>query len=182
VRTVKFADWLEIASRDKTAGWITPGDLWIADDGAAHLVWTERALDERLREKFFPAEKQSYELNYAVVRGGKIVRRRTLLAGGANGEVPGRARLQATPEGRLIVFHYVSGRDAAGNAVSENRVMELRADGTATAPVRVPLKHPLSDYFTATPRGGSSPSRTLELLGHRVDSSSTVSYARIRLW
>src|SRR5439155_16768503 len=39
----KFRDWIEIASRDKTGGWISPGDLWVAPDGSAHLVWTERA-------------------------------------------------------------------------------------------------------------------------------------------
>src|SRR5207245_2652430 len=50
----KFSGWIEIASRDKTCGWISPGDLWIGPDGAAHIIWTERAIDERLRPKFFP--------------------------------------------------------------------------------------------------------------------------------
>ena len=31
-------------------------------------------------------------------------------------------------------------------------------------------------------RAGSPPSRTVELLGPRVDAAATISYARIRLW
>ena len=75
----KFRPWVEIASRDKTCGWISPGDLWLGPDGAVHIVWTERALDERLRAKFFPEAKQSHAVNYAVVREGKVVLRRTLM-------------------------------------------------------------------------------------------------------
>ena len=74
----KFRPWVEIASRDKTCGWISPGDLWLGPDGAVHLVWTERALDERLRAKFFPDAKQSDAVNYAMLREGKVMLRRTL--------------------------------------------------------------------------------------------------------
>ena len=180
----KFNDWVEIASRDKTCGWIHPGDLWVAADGAAHLLWTERATDTRLREKFFPGTKQTHALNYAVVRRGKVVSRRTLVEGGEglSGEIPGGGRFQVAPEGRLFVFYYVSGRDAAGKPVSENRLLELHHDGTNSRQVKVPLKHPLSSYFTATIRGGSPPSKTLELLGQRAGTPNTISYARIRLW
>ena len=67
-----FAEWVEIASRDATGGHVQPGDLWLSPNGDAHLIWSERAIDERLREKFFPDAKQSEQLNYAVVRGGKL--------------------------------------------------------------------------------------------------------------
>ena len=61
--------------------------------------------------------------------------------------------------------------------------MELYDDGGTTCTwVKVPMKHPMSDYFTTTVRAGSPPSRFLELLGHRVDRPRTISYARIRLW
>jgi hypothetical protein len=66
VTTGKFHPWVEIASRDKTCGWIDPGDLWLAPDGNVHVLWKERAIDERLRKEFFPGEKQSYTLRYAV--------------------------------------------------------------------------------------------------------------------
>ena len=184
VITGKFKDWIEIASRDKTAGWISPGDLWVAPDGAAHIVWSERAIDERLREKFFPDAKQSHALNYAVVREGKIASRHTLAIGGEglSKEVPSAGRFQVTPDNRLFVFFLVQGSDAGGKRISENRVMEIGTDGTPSRAVRVPLKTPFSSYFTATIRGGSPPSNTIELLGHRLGSSTTISYARIRLW
>jgi hypothetical protein len=82
-----FAEWVEVASRDATGGHIQPGDLWLSPNGDAHLIWGERAIDERLRERFFPDAKQSEQLNYAVVRGGKVVQRRTIIErqGGTSG-------------------------------------------------------------------------------------------------
>lgn len=184
VTSGKFHEWVEIASRDKTCGWITPGDLWVAPDGAAHILWTDRATDTRLRDKLFPGTRQTHALNYAVVRNGKVASRRTLLLGGegAAGEIPGRGRFQITPEGRLFAFYYVSGQDPAGKSVSENRLMELPADGTSSPPVKVPLERPFVGYFTATVRGGSPPSKTLDVLGQRAGLPNTISYARIRLW
>ncbi len=184
VTTGKFHEWVEIASRDKTGGWISPGDMWVAPDGAVHLVWTERAIDTRLREKFFPNAKQSHALNYAVLREGKVVSRRSLLLSeeGESNEIPGRGRFQVTPEGRVFVFCYFSGSDAQGNRISENRLMELHRDGNTGRWVKVPMKHPMTDYFTATVRGGSPPSGVLELLGHRAGRPKVISYARIRLW
>lgn len=179
----RFEAWVEVASREPTAGGISIGDLWVGPDGAAHLLWTERALDERLRAKFFPDAKQSHALNYAVVRQGEVVLRRTLALaeeGGAR-ELPGRGRFHATPDNRLFVFYYVSGRDAAGQAVSENRLLEVRPDGSPTAPARIPFQRPFGDFFTATPRAGSPPSGTLDLLGPRVGAPNTISYGRVRL-
>jgi len=178
-----FRPWVEIASREKTCGWITPGDLWIAPDGKVHIVWTERALDERLREKFFPEAKQSHALNYAVVREGKVLSRRTLLVAeeGQSNEQPGRGRFHVTPDGRLFVFFYVSGSDAKGQSISENRLLEIGSDGTIGPAVRVPLQRPFGSFYTATVRAGSPPSRTLELLGTRQGSGNTIGYARIRI-
>jgi hypothetical protein len=183
ITTGKFQPWVEIASREKTCGWINPGDLWPAPDGDVHVLWTERAIDERLREKFFPGHKQSHSLNYAVIRKGTVLSRRTLLAAeeGKSNERPGRGRFQVTPDNRLFVFFYVQGRDAGGRSVSENRLMEILPDGSASTSVRVPLKKPFTDFYTATTRAGSSPSRSLELLGVRQGSSMTISFARIRI-
>jgi hypothetical protein len=173
----KFHPWVEIASRDKTCGWIAPGDLWLAPDGNVHVLWTERAIDERLRKEFFPAERQSYALEYAVLRAGKILSRRALLQAkeGASDAIPGRGRFHVTADGRLYAFYYVYGK------VSENRLVELRSDGTSGPVVRVPLKHPLQEYFTATVRAGSPHGAVLDVLGIRAGASNRVSYARIRL-
>jgi hypothetical protein len=178
-----FQPWVEIASRDKTCGWIQPGDLWLAADGSVHILWNERAIDERLRKEFFPDQKQSHLLQYAVLRAGKIVSQRTLLAAeeGGRNEVPGMGRFHVTPDGRLFAFYYVSGSDASGKAASENRLMELRPDGSSGPAIRVPLAHPFGSYFTATPRAGSLPSTILDVFGVRVGSGNTMSYARIKL-
>jgi hypothetical protein len=183
ITTGKHHDWIEIASREKTCGWINPCDLWAAPDGAVHLLWTERALDERLRAKFFPEAKQSHALNYAVLREGRVVLRRTLALAEENGsqEVPGRGCFQVTPQGRLFVFFHVSGRNAEQQPVSENRVMEVRADRAPGPAARVPLKRPFTDFLSATIRAGSPPSDRLEILGQRQGQGNTLSYARIRL-
>jgi hypothetical protein len=95
--------------------------------------------------------------------------------------MPGRGRFQVTPDNRLFVFFYVQGSDANGRPVSENRLLEIRDDPSAGDAVRVPLTRAFTDFYTATTRAGSSPSRTLELLGIRQGSSSTISYARVRI-
>jgi len=183
ITTETFKPWVEIASREKTCGWISPGDLWIAPDGKVHILWTERALDERLREKFFPNARQSHALNYAVVKEGKVLLRQTLLMAeeGGAGVQPGRGRFHVTADNRLFVFFYVSGSSAGGQPVSENRLLEIRADGTASPAVRVPLAKPFGSFYTATIRAGSPPSSTLELLGNQQGTSHTISFARIRL-
>jgi hypothetical protein len=178
-----FADWVEIASRDKTCGWISPGDLWVGPDGLVHIVWSERAIDERLRARFFPEAKQSHSIRYARVREGKVILRRALLEAeeGKPGEIPSAPRFQVTSEHRLLLVYHAGGRNREGKAVSENRVLEILASGDTTDPARIPLAKPFTSYFTATVRGGSPPSDTLEFLGHRAEGSQTISYARVRL-
>ena len=180
----KFRPWVEIASRDKTCGWIMPGDLWVGPDGAVHIVWTERVLDDRLRAKFFPDVKQSHAINYAVVREGNVVLRRTVMLTeeGKPGETGSSPRFHVTPDNRLFVICYVSGQSPEGKAVAENRLIEIRPGGEFGQPVKVPFAKPFVAYFTATTRGGSAPSRTLDLLGERQGMPGTMSYARVRLW
>jgi hypothetical protein len=183
IKTGKFQEWIEIASRDKTAGWISPGDLWVGPDGTAHIIWTERALDERLREKFFPEGKQHHSLNYATVRNGKVLTRETLLVAEAakSNEYPAAPRFQPTPDNRLFLIYYVHGADAAGRRVSENRVTEILPGGRTGEAAKIGFKSPFTSYFTATVRAGSPPSYTLELLGQREGAPQTMSYARVKL-
>lgn len=181
IRSGKFADWLEISSRESTCGWVSPGDLWVAPDGAAHILWAERAIDERLRDKFFPDAQQSHTLNYAIVRDGKVAARKVLLKS-ENGarETPGRARFHSMPDGRLMVICYVSGTGANGKSVSENRIATLIPDANLVW-IPIPLKQPFSDFFTATPRAGNAPARQLDLLGQRTGAPNAIGYARILL-
>ena len=179
-----FAEWVEIASRDKTCGWLSPGDLWLAPDGDVHLLWSERAIDERLRAKFFPDAKQSHTLNYAVVREGKVVRRRTLMESTEDkpGVIGSAGRFHVTPNNRLFVVCYASGNEGGGRSVAENRVMEILPDGSTGKPMRLPFAKPFTSYFTTTVRGGSPPSRTLEMLGTRAGTGNTISYAKVQLF
>ena len=183
ITTTPFAEWVEIASREKTAGYIDNLDIRLAPNGDAHLLWKERTLDARLREKFCPGERLTQSLQHCVVRDGKVAAQDTLVEGGEglSGEIPGVARLHATDDGRLFVFYHCSGKDAAGQPVSENRLIEILPGGRHGAPVRVPLEHPFTGFFTATERGGSPPSGTLEVLGQCAGVPLTMRYARIRL-
>ena len=178
-----FAEWVEVASRDATGGHIQPGDLWLSPNGDAHLIWSERAIDERLRERFFPDAKQSEQLNYAVVRGGKVVHRRTIMEtqGGTSGLSGSVSRFHVTPDHRLFVVYPIvdTGRD--GRRMMENRIVEILPDGSTGIPVRIPLEKPFIGFFTTTVRAGSSPSWTLEMLGQRERVPNTISYARVNL-
>ncbi len=178
-----FHSWIEVASRDQTCGWLFPCDLWVDPNGRVHLLWTERAIDTRLREKFFPNAKQSHSLNWALVNNGRVLKRRALLVaeeGGAN-EIPRAARFHITPDGRLFVLFYVSGSNAEGRRISENRLVELQPDGTPGPVITIPLKHPMTNFFTATVRAGSAPSDWIDLLGTRAGGGNTICYVRLRL-
>ena len=179
-----FVAWTEIASCDKTGGGINPGDLYVANNGNAHVVWNEQAIDERLKASFFPEAKQRYSLNYAILRDGRVIQRKTIEESTADhpGIIGSGAHFQITPEHRLFLTYYASGTGADGKAVAENRVQEILRDGSMTPPVRLPLRKPFIQYFTATGRGGSSPSRTLDMLGSCQGGGNAISYARVRLY
>jgi hypothetical protein len=176
-----FHGWIEVSSRDKTCGWIFPMDIAVRPNGDVFLLWSERAIDERLREKFFPGEKQRYSLECAVIRAGRLVSRTAIVEGGDDrgGERPGDGRFVAADPERLFVLYYVSGTDARGTALSENRVVEILPAGVPGTPVTIRLSQPLSAFFTTTPRAGCIPSRTVELLG---SAGAAMRFARIRLW
>jgi hypothetical protein len=179
----QFHDWIEVCSRDHTCGWIFPCDLWVSDDGRVHLLWAERALDTRLREKFFPNEKQIHALNYAILSGGQVILKRSLQIGGEgmSSEIPGNGRFHVTADGRLFVFYYVSGTNAEGQSVSENRIMEIYPDGSQSSSVVVGLEYPFTSMYNATWRAGCKPSNILDLYGQCAGKGRTLSYARIRV-
>jgi hypothetical protein len=179
-----FRPWLEVASREATCGWISPGDLWVAPDGMVHVLWIERALDERLHPKFFPDAKQRHSLEYAQIRDGLILTRTTLLEGGeglAGKEIPSAGRFHPTPNGALAVLCYVGGADATGHGISENRLLELTPGGAISRVRRLPFRQPFTTFFTATPRAGTVPSNNLDILGQGPGDGARIRYARVRL-
>jgi hypothetical protein len=137
-----------------------------------------------LREKFYPAAKQSHALNYAVLRDGKTELKRTLAVAEEGGSElrPGPGRFHITPENRLFVVYYIEGTNGSGQPVKENRLVEIMADGIPGTEVVIPLKQPFSSFFTATVRAGSRPSEILDLLGIQAGVKNAVSYAKIRLF
>jgi len=182
-----FHPWVEIASTHKTGGYLFGADVWLASDARVHIIWTEYPINQRLRDQHFPEISRITSLKYAVLSEGKVVFRRTLAEGGEGISkiIPNGARFHVTPDERLFVVYCVTGTDAEGKPVQDNRLMEVFPDGEIGQPVAVPMKHPMGGFlgfFTATIRGGSAPSNTLDLLGHRLDSPSKISYARIKLW
>lgn len=181
-----FHPWVEIANTLKTGGYLFPADMWLDSNAGVHILWMEYPINRRLRDEHFPDIQLYTSLEYAILSEGKVVYRRTLIEGGEgmSAVVPNGARFHVTPDKRLFVFYCATGTDAAGKAVQENRLMEVFSEGTIGQPVVVPMEHPMGGFlgfFTATPRGGSAPSNTLDLLGHRLDSPSKISYARIKL-
>ena len=122
-------------------------------------------------------------MNYAVVRGGKVVQRRTIIErqGGTSGLSGSASRFHVTPDDRLFVVYPIVDTDRDGRRMMENRIVEVLVDGTIGIPVRIPLEKPFIGFFTTTVRAGSSPSWTLEMLGQRERVPNTISYARVNL-
>ena len=175
-----FRDWVEVASRDTTCGWIFPQDIHIGAGGRVFALWTERAIDERLRKEFFPDAKQRHSLELAVIRDGAVVRRTTLVEGGEGlgNERPGDGRFHVTEDGRLLVFCFVGGADKEGKPLAEHRLIEIGPDGAAGPAVAVKLAQPLPSFFNATVRAGCRPSNVIDVLG---EHSGKMRYARVRI-
>jgi len=181
-----LGDWVEVAHCFATGGYLLTGDMWRAPGGPMHIVWTEYPIHPKLRQDYFPDIKRTQSIKYAQLRDGKIVLRRTLLEAGegAGNEFPSTPRFQITPDNRLILVYAVEHREP-DKTTRENRLMELSADGVPGSSVKIPLEYPFSNYFTATPRGGSAPSTTLDLFGSRFERPSgepAMCYARVKLW
>lgn len=209
-----FGDWLEIDNTFDDGGWLFATDMHLDATGLVHLLWFRSPMLQPLRDALYPDIKRVYRIEYATLRDGKILSRRTLVRAGegADPAIPtdldqvGRPyvllngdrilgdaiptpRFHVTPDGRRFVVYYVTD----GKALSENRILEIHPDGTASAPVTIPFKHPLTQFFTASLRAGCAPADTLDLLGHRRGGwrpregtdyrewEGTMSYARVRI-
>ena len=184
VTTEPFAPWQKLVDLDATCGCVLNMDLHVAPDGHIHLLWIQQTADPRIREKFLPDVKNVLKMEHWILNGGEVVSRDTLVSGGegVDDEVPVYARFQPALDGRLLVFSYVddwsSGPEAdqlglmpglpemrARGGRGGNFVMEVFPDGTHSQTVRVPLENPMKRFLTATPRAGSSPSDTIDVIG-----------------
>jgi hypothetical protein len=181
----QFGDIVEVDNVDQTAGYLRNLDLWLAKDGGAHVLYLKRNVaSAAMRDKFFPGLAIKDSLVHAVIRGGRVEQRRTLIEGGEapGAEVPQSARFHAVSATRLFVFACVARHDAAGIARYQNRLLGVLPEHDARTAVQVDLKHPFTTFFTATERGGSRPSKVLDLVGTADGAGpNTIRYARIRL-
>ena len=182
-----FQQWIEVSSRERTCGWIMPCDLYVAPDESVHLLWTEKAIDIRLRERFFPEEKQSEALCHAVIRDGKIEKRNNVLISheGDDKQFDSKGRFHVTPDNRLWVVCYIHGTEKNKKTgekkfISENRIVEIINEKPSGKFRTIPLEKPFSTFFTATVRAGNAPSEILDLHGY-CENSEHIRYAAIRL-
>jgi len=177
-----FTEWVEIASREETAGHISNLDLWLASDGAVHVLWAEQSCDPRIRERFFPEVRLTVSLNHGILRGGTLVECQTLCEGDvdAGEQVPLWGRFHITPDNRLFVYYSIGAYDRFARDSTANYLVEVTGQ-LPSPPVEVRLEQPLHGAFmTATPRGGSPTSNTLDLLGTGSDPQ-TVRYVRMSI-
>ena len=179
VSSAEFEPPVEVDSVDATGGHITNLDLWLDAAGNAHLLYLKTTSAPILRDRFFPGEPIVTTLEYATIEDGRITHHEPLLTGGEGRPVtPRYGRFHATADGSLYVVYSASIRDDNGAARLENRLLRLLPTRGAE-PDKLDLKNPFGMFFTATQRGGSAPSDTLDLLG--PGSGPEVRYARIRL-
>ncbi|MFB3787169.1 MAG: hypothetical protein ACE15F_12460 [bacterium] len=181
VRTEPFHEPIEIDTVDASAGHITNLDLWLDREGRAYLLYLKQPVQTALmRDRFFPGRKLIRSLECVVVIQGRVEERLTLMTGGEglDGPDPRYARWQATPDGALYVVYTAGimkhGRPA-GVETRIQRIFPRRGDAAA-----IPLQQPFSVFFTATERGGSKPSRLLDLYG-TGPNGNPLRYARIQL-
>ena len=179
VASAEFEPSIEVASVDATGGHITNLDLWLDEAGNAHLLYLKSTSSPILRDRFFPGEPIVTTLEYATVENDRIIHHEPLATGGeSRAETPRYGRFHATSDGALYAVYSIHARDENGAARLENRLLRLTPKRDAE-PTRLDLKNPFGMFFTATERGGSAPSDTLDLLG--PGSGSEIRHAQIRL-
>ncbi|MFA6111396.1 MAG: hypothetical protein WDA75_21780, partial [Candidatus Latescibacterota bacterium] len=180
-----FGPWLEVADLDATAGHLRNGDLHVDEAGMAHLVWTATSVDVRLRDRFFPGQAVVQSLEYAAVRAGKVLTRRTLarVEEGEDGLRPDTGRFHLLADGRVVLVASF-GRNLPNSSLpaTVGRVAALTEGSAALTWTEVPLADPLPGIFvTNTARGGSAPGPILDLVGSSGRRPNTLAWARVRL-
>ena len=174
IRAKEFAPPIAIANVDATAGALGNQDLWIAPDGVAFILYTEREVQSALlRDKFFPGKSIIGSLYLAVVKDNAIVERRVIIEG-RQGEEPAHARFQQTPDGTVYALVFMAG------ANPRDVLVQIRPTPETQELAAVPLKVPFTSFYLATVRAGNAPSNTVDVLGNSA-SGTTISYACIEI-
>ena len=168
----EFAPPIEVEDVDATGGHISNLDLWVDNDGDAHLLYIKQPSVPILRDKYFPHIQLTRTLKHCVIRRGEVISRSELLVGGEDitGDSPAYARLHATPDGRLLAVCVCS-----PPAVKIMPILPQSAE-----PIELELDKPFGTFFTANERGGSKPSDIIDLFGI-AGEPNMLRYARVRL-
>ena len=132
-----------------------------------------------LRDRYFPGQPMTKSLMYVVLRRGRVVERTTLAETPRSGEgfEPTYARFHVAPNEVVSVVLAGTLQSTSGTPEFVNLVQQIRP---AKPAVKLELTHPFRTFFVNTPRGGSQPSRTLDLFG-TSDDVPNLRYAEIEL-
>ena len=162
----QFGEPLEIDNVDATAGYIRSLDLWIAPDGAAHLLYLKKSVSvPEMRDVFFPDVQLTTSLEYCIINENRVIHRSTLVIGGENlsNELQIDAHLHDSADGRLFLI-YATQSPADNNRV-ENYIVEIAKGELDSVPVKLPIQKPLAFFMTANKRNGCAPSDWIDLYG-----------------
>ena len=169
-----FSQPIEVANVDQTAGAISNQDMWIAPDGAAYLLYTQREVQSALmRDKFFPDRSILASLWLAIITDGQIASKHNLIPGTPDREVSA-ARFHETPDGTVFAVLHTTGADAG------NKLMPIYPKLDAHSLVPIPLKTPFPSFTLASVRAGCRPANSIDIFGH-AKGGETLSYAQIVL-
>lgn len=175
-----FSTPLEVDTVEKSAGQISNLDLHVDAQGTAHLLYLKRPhVHAFLRDKYFPGEPFSRQLEYVTIRNGQIDQRRTLCQTPDNSEgfEPTYGRFHVGPLEKLYVIAAGTQTTPDAGAAFVNRIFPVDAPDDVTS---LSLNHAFHTFFTNTPRGGSLPSDDLDLFGI-ADDAPNLRYAHVRL-
>ena len=190
VKTEPFSDWILVDHTMEDGGTVGMGDSWLAPDGRLHLVWQKGPIHARLRDLYFPDIQRDWYLCYGILKDGKMLAKRVLLAGGETtgplrptGYI-GHPRFHIAPDHTLYIHILCNlvGTTPETRAQTGTYALRIESDGSVSAPVRIPLSRPITGaFFTATPRAGNRLTEAADLLiADTRDGKPVASYARIR--
>jgi hypothetical protein len=182
IRKSDFVAPIEIDTVEKTAGHIQNLDLYIDEGGATHLLYLKRPHQYSfIRDKYFPGQAMKAYLEYVVVKGGKVLSRKTLAETGqdSKGLEPSYGRFHISSNGALWVIAAGTHTEGAERTFG-NYIGRILPGQSRPKFVRIDLKHPFGTFFTNTVRGGSEPSDVIDLFGI-ADDNPNLRYAGIRL-
>lgn len=169
-----FNEPIEVADVDATAGYIGNQDLWIAPDGDAYILYTQRETQSALlRDAFFPEASVLNSLHLAIVKRDGTIQRHVLMEGTGDRQ-PGHARFHETLDGSLFVLLNVTGSDGG------NKLLQVRPENANAELLDVPFQTPFTSFVLATVRAGNVPSNTIDVFGIQT-KGDTMAYGRIAL-